>query len=279
MARIWSETEVERIVEDYFKMLRKELTDKKFSKTDHRNIISDSLDGRSDGSIEFKHQNISAVLIEFGLPYISGYKPRYNYQNILKDAIEDYLSKNNSIFKLFEKFIESEIAIPGVEDILSCLEKKPVFHHQVAEQPVYYSPNSAKKNYFQEELQNTKIGLLGEKFVINFEKARLLVAGCDNLSDKVVHVSQSEGDSAGFDILSFDTSGSERYIEVKTTKFGKESPFFITKNELEFSRSKLDMYYLYRLFNFHKNPKMFLLNGSIDKSCLLTPTQYVGLPI
>ena len=34
-----------------------------------------ALDGRSKGSIEFKHQNVSAVLVDMGLPYIDGYKP------------------------------------------------------------------------------------------------------------------------------------------------------------------------------------------------------------
>ena len=41
--------------------------------------------GRTDPSIEFKHSNISAVLVERGQPYIDGYKPRGNYQRMLGD--------------------------------------------------------------------------------------------------------------------------------------------------------------------------------------------------
>lgn len=42
------------------------------------------LNGRSPGAIEFKHANISAILIEIGFPYLDGYKPRGNYQELLR---------------------------------------------------------------------------------------------------------------------------------------------------------------------------------------------------
>lgn len=44
-----------------------------------RNRALQALTGRSRGSIEYKHQNISAVMAEFGLPFIRGYKPAKNY--------------------------------------------------------------------------------------------------------------------------------------------------------------------------------------------------------
>ena len=46
---------------------------------------------RSDGSVEFKHQNVSSVLVELGLPYIDGYKPRGNYQSLLAKEVESFL--------------------------------------------------------------------------------------------------------------------------------------------------------------------------------------------
>src|SRR5262249_6590498 len=64
----WTEREVGLIVADYFTMLEKELLGKPFSKAEHRRTLSPRLDGRSDGSIEFKHANISAVLTGLGLP-------------------------------------------------------------------------------------------------------------------------------------------------------------------------------------------------------------------
>jgi hypothetical protein len=87
MAREWSVFEGESIFDDYFAMLRKELRGEPYSKTEHRRTLARLLDGRSDGSIEYKHENISAVLIELGYPYIEGYKPRRNFQRLLYEAV------------------------------------------------------------------------------------------------------------------------------------------------------------------------------------------------
>src|SRR5262245_33943221 len=65
----WSADEVALIVADYFAMLTKELLGKSYSKTEHRNALRPLLAGRTDASIEFKHANISAVLVSLGLPY------------------------------------------------------------------------------------------------------------------------------------------------------------------------------------------------------------------
>lgn len=65
MAEDWSRDEVEAIVGDYFAMLRAELAGEVYSKTAHRRALAPLLSGRSDGSIEFKHANISAVLLGY----------------------------------------------------------------------------------------------------------------------------------------------------------------------------------------------------------------------
>ena len=74
----WSDGEIDLIVADYFDMLRLELSGQPFVKL-HRNKALQEMTGRSKGSIEFKHQNISAVLRKLGMPRISGYKPLPNF--------------------------------------------------------------------------------------------------------------------------------------------------------------------------------------------------------
>ena len=82
--------------------------------------------------------------------------------------------------------------------------------------------------------------------MLAFEHARLLKAGQKVLADRARHVSQTKGDGLGCDVpgcnMRFDASGKERFIEVKTTSFGKETPFFISRNEVEFSGSN-DAYF------------------------------------
>ena len=86
----WNSGEIDLIVADYFDMLRLDLTGIEFNKAE-RNRALQVVTRRSRGSIEFKHQNISAVLVELGEPWLPGYAPRSNYQNALIDGIERYL--------------------------------------------------------------------------------------------------------------------------------------------------------------------------------------------
>ena len=73
MARDWSLLEVEATVRDYFDMLASELRGAPYIKAAHNETLRALLDDRTRGAVERKHQNISAVLIELGFPYINGY--------------------------------------------------------------------------------------------------------------------------------------------------------------------------------------------------------------
>ena len=68
----WSDQENDLIVADYFAMLADELAGRPYSKAQHRRALMLLLRGRPEGSIEFKHRNISAVLKALGEVWIDG---------------------------------------------------------------------------------------------------------------------------------------------------------------------------------------------------------------
>ena len=220
----WSNIEAELVVADYFDMLSKELTGKAYKKSSHRQKLLPLLNNRSEGSIEFKHQNISAVLINFGQPYIKGYLPRFNYQKILEEKVINYLTSNRSIEEQFKKFAESDIIQPISQNDFNKLIVNPPSNHNIVKEPiVVYTKNPIKINYLEKEQHNRNLGLLGEKLVFEYEKWNLNTSGKESLADQVKWVSKEEGDGAGFDILSKNHNGTDKYIEVKTTKLGKET--------------------------------------------------------
>lgn len=90
MAEVWSDQEIDHIVADYFAMLTDELVGRSFNKAARNRDLQAVID-RSKGSIEFKHQNISAVLLGLGQPWIEGYKPAANFQNALVDGVLRWL--------------------------------------------------------------------------------------------------------------------------------------------------------------------------------------------
>jgi hypothetical protein len=276
MSDSWSNIEVELIVADYFQMLSFELKGYSYSKAEHRRNLLPLLNERSEGSIEFKHQNISAVLINLGQPYINGYLPRYNYQKILEDKVIDYLTRNINIEDQFKFFADKKVILP---DSTLKFEKLIVEAPKlsVAEEPLpAYYRNPIKINYLEREQRNQSLGKSGEEFVLHYEKWNLNQIGKEKLADQVRWISQEEGDGSGFDILSKNLNGSDKYIEVKTTKLGKETPFYFTKNELDFSVEHRSEFHLFRLFNFEQDAKMFIKNGSLNTICNSVPTTYKG---
>lgn len=276
MSQHWSPEEVEAIVADHLQMLTLELAGQRYSKTEHRRRLQAKLNNRSDGSIEFKHSNISAVLIQLGIPYIRGYQPRSNYQAILADVVTEQLKQRSLLDQAALAAVQQPAVTPLGADFANTLTQAPARQLRVAEaQPEWaWNKPAIKRDYLEREAQNQSLGLAGEAFVLQFEHWRLNALGQHTLADKVEHVAQSKGDGLGYDVLSFEPDGRERFIEVKTTAFGKDTPFFVSRNELAFSRTAAQQFHLYRLFDFRQHPRLFDLAGEISNHCLLDPVSY-----
>ncbi len=275
----WTSEEVEATVADYFDMLDSELRGREYSKASHRRRLSRLLNSRSDGAIERKHSNISAVLIELGFPCISGYKPLRNYQRLLREVVASRLDNSQPLVSVVAAEVNREATMPTVEDILASMVQAPVTTPRNLPGGSLVRESRAQTyrvDYLAQEAGNKSLGDAGEEYVLIYERARLAFAGKDKLADDVRHISALEGPSAGFDILSFGLDGREHYIEVKTTGYGPLTPFFVTRNELETSRKSASDYYLYRAFDFRRSPKLFSKQGSLDRSFDLDPSQYVA---
>lgn len=87
-----------------------------------------------------------------------------------------------------------------------------------------------------------------------------------------------ESDSYGYDIESVDYKGNELvkiYIEVKSTKDVKDTSFFVSKNEVEVSKTKKDQYRIFRIFDLTSiAPKYYIADGEIEDNFYLDPITY-----
>lgn len=274
----WSREEVEATVGDYFRMLTLELSGQSYRKSEHRRALMKLLNGRSEPAVELKHQNISAILIELGCPFIDGYKPRGNYQSLLFDVVEDRVASDALFNQAALGAVESPAAVPIVPKFESIVEDAPDLKPRVqSTSRLYESPRRpVQRDYLSREARNRALGRAGEELVVALERDRLFSMGKKKLADRVEHVAVTKGDGLGFDVLSFDTTGRDRFIEVKTTAFGKETPFYLSKGELEFSKSSADQFFLYRLFAFRRDPRLFTIGGAVDRHCLLDPVSFLA---
>ena len=254
----WSSTELDLIVADYFAMLKEEQAGETVRKTEHRRALKEHLH-RTDGSIEFKHQNISAVLTELGLPRIRGYVPAWNFQGSIAAAIGRYLETKPDPVPLKIK------PLTGFSDLPSLFVGPPPTRPPIGAKARTVLERVARK--FDPALRdqmNRALGEAGEELIYERERELLISADRRDLARKVRWVSKEDGDGAGYDIRSYDLSGSERWIEVKTTRGGSTTPFYLTRNENEVAKARPDTFRLYRLHDFSRQPGLFTLTPPLD---------------
>jgi hypothetical protein len=276
----WSKDEVAHVVTDYFDMLRQELLGETYNKTDHRNALRPKLAGRSGPSIEFKHANISAVLVNLGLPYIDGYKPRGNYQGLLAHAVKSYLNEHPDYL---ESLTTAPVVSPTKAPTISWASPKKLFDKPpdrvVLPKPgkPWLTRKGRQVDFAERDAANRRLGRLGEEFVVELERRLLTAAGRDDLVCKVDWVTRSLGDGLGYDVLSFSlVDGSEQLLEVKTTGLGKFFPFYVTGTEVRCSEDTATRYHLYRVFDFSRDPRVYVLSGSLRDTCRLEPVQFLA---
>lgn len=272
---VWSRHEVEATVRDYFDMLASELQGERFNKAAHNRGLRAQLDGRSRGAVERKHQNISAVLIELGFPYISGYKPLSNVQHMLRDVVSEQVPSLEHLVKADVETTQTPVKVDNILDIgVDPPVPASVSVGEKATDYVVRGHRSTTIDYLEMEARNRSLGCAGEALVMEFERARLLREGKDRLARNVEQVSKTVGDHAGYDIRSYEVSGRDRFIEVKTTRYGKLTPFYISTGEVRFSVANEHAYHLYRLFEFRQTPRLFQLPGDVGRHVHLQAVNY-----
>src|SRR3977135_891522 len=254
--RNWTDEELALIVADYFLMLSDEAVGVPFNKAQHNRLLRGKID-RSEGSIEFKHQNISAVLQRLGLPRIRGYLPAANYQKAIIAAIDRYLSQNPVV-------LHPEKMISGLTERPGLFVEPPPMLLPVTPQREDIERLIRKFNPVERDFRNRKLGRDGEELVLQCEREKLQQLDRSDLAKKIRWISEEDGDGAGYDILSFDEKGKERFLEVKTTVGSDTTPFYLTRNELSLSSERPEAFRLCRVFDFSIRPRMFELAPPLE---------------
>ena len=267
----WTDAENDLIVADYFAMLQDNLAHRTYSKAEHNRALQAQV-GRGKGAIEYKHQNISAVLVCLAQTWLPGYPPAFNFQTSLVDAVQRWLHRNPE----FMAPTHDRRRLPGLMASAELFIGPPPTH---SNQPLpaeldQIQAITGKFDVARRDEHNRALGRAGEERVLAHEYATLVTAGRTDLAKRVKWVSDAEGDGAGYDIASYSPEGRNRLIEVKTTNGWERTPFYITRNELTVSKERHDEWYLLRLWNFARAPKAFQLAPPLDAHVNLIETAF-----
>lgn len=241
----WWLDEVEPTVEAYFEMFALQRARTHYTKAAYLRMLHEENPRRTYKSYEYKMQNISAVLDELGQKWLSGFAPKLQYQTLLRYVIQDRLGTAR-------------------EQVAPKLPRAA---------PRKQGPRLVNIDWAKRDAENRELGRGGEKYVFERERMRLIKAGKPKLAAKVAW-NASEADGHGYDISSFAVSGKPIHIEVKTTACGKETPFFVSLNEVRTSQRLSKSYRLYRVFDFPRSPKIAKYRGPLSLCLALSPVSF-----
>lgn len=224
-------------------------------------------------------------------PYIKGLVEEYgvltvtDLNNYLRDILtlgsDDLKILNNRKDDKFSQIVRNVVA--HAPNGISCKNgyiidktKKPaVFYAKIntdrdlkksiITQEVIKERQKRKKTFFARKvdftslnIEHSALGIAGEIFALEWERRRLRNLNVSfDLLEEVIHFSRKYGDGAGYDILSRkDNNFDLLYIEVKTTKDGLDTPFYMSKNEKTFMEIYKDNTLIYRVYNYDKDTNM-----------------------
>lgn len=181
--------------------------------------------------------------------------------------------------KLLSAFDVSDISSVTITSVTPPMKKKHASHSE--KMPKADCRTILKTDFTVRQKNLKKIGDLGEKLAIEVERRRLILEGRKDLALQIEHVSVTQGDGLGYDILSYERSDSgdylEKYIEVKATTGGKNKPFDISINEIRVSDEKGAQYSIYRFYGLHneiKEAKFYEVRGCVRDNFILEPTAF-----
>tara|TARA_R110001632_G_scaffold232806_1_gene374685 strand:- start:44466 stop:45776 length:1311 start_codon:yes stop_codon:yes gene_type:complete len=198
----------------------------------------------------------------------------YNWHSLIS-LTKDFLHSNSAIYDELEiiskeKFIEldqdndSRLTVSDIpESTKSYVNRERSF-------------KGKKIDWSKKQLVSSRLGLLGEELIIEYEKAKIKKLKKENvLNDKMIVEKKLDGE--GYDILSYDKNGNKLFIEVKTTKGKINEPFYLSINEKAFYEKHKSQYIIYRLYEFNnlsKTSKLYKIEGSGLDSFNFNPTNF-----
>lgn len=212
-----------------------------------------------------------------------GYKQNniiQGFTHLSDERVSGILGKYGSVQKMLSLFTNvSSEEIPLESDKLYVnvpKEIKPVLIESIDLKPrtevkssISNKKGPKKIDHVARNKSNSITGSKGEKIVVRVEQDRLREIGKPELARKVDRVSTKD-DTLGYDILSFNDDGSERYIEVKASSGNNKTVrFYVSTNEYFTGKEKKN-YFIYFVEDVNSlSPKITIIKDPIDESRFL----------
>lgn len=194
----------------------------------------------------------------------------WNWEKLISHVVE-FISKNSHHY---DKLVE---LVWGNEEpektFTNHLTKRSFPSNGFSSLPILNpSFNPTDLDFIEKNIEDKSLGDAGEDIVKNHEINILKNKGLFDLASKV----SIRKDGEGYDVLSFNENGQEKFIEVKTTRGDEKTPFFLSINEKLFYENNRGKYCIYRLYNYNdeRNTADFFEVSSLEENLLFQPMSF-----
>lgn len=104
----WNDSEIQAAVDSYLQMLEREQLGEKINKAQENRLLREVLTTRTQSSVEFRMQNISAVLADREQTWLKGYPPAKNVGSNVKKKILHALEQREASTSLDRHHTDDE---------------------------------------------------------------------------------------------------------------------------------------------------------------------------
>jgi hypothetical protein len=261
--------DLSKSIRDKLRPFEKETCDYYHSKLEQ--FFENNLYNKRSGSKQFEESlsEFAAIIEKLSVinsKFITTSIPLWGYENYLaKRKIDhDYQSSKKS---------EESVSIDNFVHSVSALKE---YKKEVTAPEKLYRTAQKIDNWDEINSRRKMTGDEGEEIILIMERKFFESIARDDLADRVRHVSVEQGDGLGYDILSFFSDGREKYIEVKSTKTSLATPYYLSRNELQFFKEHPQDAFIYRVFISDNEPQIKAdLSSDIFIINEITPIQYM----
>jgi len=238
--------------------ISKELLEKNLNDRLLNELISSSIDvARSNRNFLHKAYGEGSI---FSL--------EYNLENLPSNEIllEDY----DQMLNLYESMV-TDVASPDVEElavneVIKEEKKEVTVTNFVIRPPKKPSRKSASRTGGgkRRSKKSTIVGNQAEEIVFNYEQKKVSELGITD-SEVIWCQKNPEDRKPGYDVLSFNDTGEEIYIEVKGTEGKKMTSVSLTSHEWEVANSSFHKsnYFIYLVFEALTKPKIEIIQNPV----------------
>jgi hypothetical protein len=201
------------------------------------------LDAPKPTSLHGKYERSNIACIEYDLTDLPA-------EEVLQRDLQDILALYDQLYIKGGSHLDKEQSIQDAS--ISTSGKPTISFYTPRKKKERRKSSSTNAGSRRRSKDAKKIGDAAEKIVLEFEKDRLNKAGRTDLAEKIIWVADEKKSFPGYDILSFEEDGTERWIEVKGTKSDRMSSLELTDNEyrcaLEAPRGMYHIYIVTKVF-------------------------------